>query len=297
MTNATNYNQYLQNIMNTFQCELEEITSFEPLFGGLTNHSYTFEVDKQKYVYREPGLDTDAYINRESEFYAQTKAKELGLDNSLVFMDQQEGWKISHFIEDARYFDYRNAHDVSVVLSKVKYLHEQNIQGPWEFDLWNKTLDFERQIGDVGRKHFEDYDDIRERVAHVYERVSQEGYPKTLCHNDIYTTNILFQGETFYLIDWEFAMVADPAVDLATFIVCSPYNFEEIIQVLHAYAGGTMAEKDLRHFIGYFAVTGFYWMNWAIFQENNGTDVGDFFENYYKYTKLFLEQSEAYEAR
>ncbi|AGN24774.1 choline/ethanolamine kinase [Erysipelothrix rhusiopathiae SY1027] len=53
-----------------------------------------------------------------------------------------------------------------------------------------------------------------------------------------------------------------------------------------------MSEADKHHFIGTFAVTGFYWMNWAIFQEHNGTDVGDFFENYAAYTRLFVEQAE-----
>lgn len=35
-------------------------------------------------------------------------------------------------------------------------------------------------------------------------------------------------------------------------------------------------------------------MNWAIFQEHNGTDVGDFFENYAMYTRLFVEQAEKF---
>lgn len=290
MTNTIN--NYTQNIAKTLECEIDSILNFTPLFGGLTNHSYTFEVDGKKYVYREPGVETDAYINRKSEFYAQLKAKELGLDNSLVFMDQTEGWKISNYIENARYFDYMHEKDVKVVIEKVRYLHDANIQGEWEFDLFQKIQDFKQEIGDVGRSHFSDYDDLSERVERIYECVSREGYAKTLCHNDIYTTNILFQDDNFYLIDWEFAMVADPAVDLATFIVCSPYDYSTILKVLDQYAGGTMSEADKHHFIGTFAVTGFYWMNWAIFQEHNGTDVGDFFENYAAYTRLFVEQAE-----
>lgn len=41
---------------------------------------------------------------------------------------------------------------------------------------------------------------------------------EAICHHDIHLGNLVEQGEKLYLIDWEYAAISDPALDLALFL-------------------------------------------------------------------------------
>src|SRR5699024_6323013 len=58
----------LENIIKVMKCKIEDITNIVPLKEGMTNLSFSFEVNDQKYVYRHPGFGTEAYIDRKAEY-------------------------------------------------------------------------------------------------------------------------------------------------------------------------------------------------------------------------------------
>ncbi|WP_225436566.1 hypothetical protein [Ligilactobacillus ruminis] len=59
-------------------------------------------------------------INRKTELFAQRKAKELGIDNSLIKMDMSV-WKISHYITDAKNCDLESSDEQLETI--MGYLH------------------------------------------------------------------------------------------------------------------------------------------------------------------------------
>ncbi|MGM7267584.1 hypothetical protein [Erysipelothrix rhusiopathiae] len=93
---------------------------------------------EKKYIYREPGVETDAYINRKSEFYAQLKAKELGLEAVLYLRIRLRVGRYRIILSMHAIF-YINEEDIKVVIENVRYIHDANIQGEWEFDLFQKS--------------------------------------------------------------------------------------------------------------------------------------------------------------
>lgn len=274
--------QILENITTSLNCELKDIKNIEAVKKGLTNLSFKFEVFDKVYMYRHPGVGTDSYINRRAEAYAQEVAKEYGLDDSFICMNPDKGWKIANYITDTHTMDYHNDYEVNASLEMIRKLHDLQLEGKYEFNVWKKTNDFIAMIAEKGRHDFDDFDELYNKLERVFQFTESDNYPKILCHCDFYDPNILFQGTRPYLIDWEYAGVDDPGVDLGTFIACSDYTFEEAMDILDRYEGKPMSFERRRHFIGYVALASYYWFIWAILQESNGATVGEYLYIWYR---------------
>ncbi|QIK70048.1 phosphotransferase [Erysipelothrix sp. HDW6C] len=281
----------LHNIMDVLECEVQDIKDIVAIKDGLTNTSFKFTVRDKNYIYRHPGVGTDSYINRKAEAFAQRVAKEQELDDSFIFMDEEEGWKLSYFIDDAHTLDYHNDEEVTIALSRIKALHDLKLPGDFEFDIWAKTHDFIDAISERGRDDFQDFDDLLEKMTRVYKLTEADKFDKILCHCDFYDPNILFKNSKMYLIDWEYAGVDDPGVDIGTFIACSDYSMEEAFDILEKYEGRPMSKERLQHFIAYVAIASYYWFIWAIFQESNGALVGEYLYIWYRYSYKYADKA------
>ena len=93
--------EIIANICSTLCCDANAITDIAVINAGLTNVSFSFNLDGEKYVYRHPGGTAGNLINRKSELFAQIAAKQTGIDKSVIKMDLS-GWKVSYFVKDAR---------------------------------------------------------------------------------------------------------------------------------------------------------------------------------------------------
>lgn len=279
--------EIFNNIISVLHCNVSDITGIVPIKDGLTNLSLKFEYDGKSYIYRHPGVGTDEYINRKSEFFAQHKAKELGFDDSYIYMDPEKGWKLSFFIEQARKLDYHQWDEVKQALEMIKDMHDQQLEGEFEFNIWQKSCDFIEKLSIEDRNAFDDFDALFEMVESVKAYADNDKVPLRLCHCDFYDPNILFSGNSLYLIDWEYAGVDDPGVDIGTFIACSDYTYEEAMKVLNLYNKAPMDPLMQRHFIAYIAIASYYWFVWAIFQESNGAAVGEYLTIWYNNSKSY----------
>lgn len=292
-------NAIMNNICKVLNCKVHDIHDIVPIKKGLTNISFKFTCLGKKYVYRHPGVGTDQYINRQSEAYSMSIAKELGLDETFIYMDQTAGWKISTFVENCRNLDYHNDHDVDEALSLVRRLHQARELSKWDFNIWGKTISFMHRIQlRSNRMSFPDLDDLNARIKRVYDFTEADHFPKFLCHCDCYSPNFITDGKKMYLIDWEYSGNDDPANDLGTFISCADYTYEEAVGILKRYFGRELTKAELRHYVGYVAIAAYYWFVWAIFQESIGSPVGEYLYLWYKYAKLYGDKAlELYEAK
>jgi len=279
------------NICRVLKCDEKDIVGISVMKQGLTNLSFSFIVGKNKYVYRHPGTGTDEYISRKSEAFSIQKAAELGLDNTVIYMDPDEGWKISHFIEDARILDYRNREEVKTALSYIKKLHNAKIVSEYDFNIWKKTKDlFDR----IDKKHtdFEDFQELFNNMKKLHKKVEQDKTEKILCHCDCYNPNFLLdKKDRMYLIDWEYSGNDDPANDIGTFICCSDYNYEEALEIIELYHGHKPNTEELRHSLAYVAIASFYWYVWAMFQESVGNTVGEYLLIWYDNAKFYMKKA------
>lgn len=280
--------QIIKNICNTLKCDESAPNNFVQIKKGLTNISLLFEVDKNKYIYRHPGVGTQEIINRESECFSQHIAKELGLDETFIYMCPNDGWKISKFVDNCIDFDYKNPIHVKEAMSLVKKLHDSNIKSNWEFNIFKES---DKLLNLLYSNKQTSYDfniaDLREKINKLYEYSESDNIQKRLCHNDCYDPNFLTDNKKMFLIDWEYSGNADPASDIGTFICCSEYTVDEALEVLKTYFGRDLTSIEERHYIAYIGICSYYWFVWALYKESLGEDLKYYLNLWYKYSNIY----------
>ncbi len=278
----------LDNICNTLNAQRQEITGVEPLKAGLTNLSVLFSCKGKRYVYRHPGNGTDEIINRHAEAFALNVAKRLGLDETYLYENPDEGWKISAYVDGCTDFDYRNSEHVKKALRLAKRLHESGVEGPWTFDFFQEGLNIIELLKGLSYPLPPDFDELLTAVTSLNVAMQQDIGEPCLCHNDFYAPNFLVKGDDMWLIDWEYAAMGDWACDIGNFVAQgSGYSVEEATAALEHYFGRPATVQETRHCIGAVGVVGFYWYVWAMYKEAMGNPVGEWLYTWYKAAKCF----------
>lgn len=277
----------LDNICATLGCERSGISGIVPIKQGLTNLSFRFEVGGMRYVYRHPGFGTDAIVNRSSETASQRVAADLGIDSTFVFESPEEGWKISRFVEDAQHPEYHNEEDLVRLMGIARRLHSCGVDTGFAFDIHEDTLSTIKLLDAKRRTSFRDFDELFGLANRLNDLVKEQGVAPVLSHNDFYPPNFLMKDGRIDLIDWEYSGMSDYASDIAVFICCDEFDYDEALHVFETYFGRPMTDEELFHCVAYTAVVAFHWFIWALYQDMCGSPVGELLYLYYKYTKLF----------
>ncbi|MBR1454581.1 MAG: phosphotransferase [Lachnospiraceae bacterium] len=281
----------LLNICKDFKCDMKDITNIRVIKSGLTNNSFIFQLRGKKYVYRHPGIGTEKYINRKSEAYSMKVASKNNLDNTFVFMDGKEGYKISHYISGARELNYHSRKEVEAAVTLIKKLHSLNIRSKYDFNIWKKTQQFIKILNMSNVKINGKI--LYSKISDIYNYVNKDSVAKKcLCHNDCYSPNfIIDKQKRMSLIDWEYSGNDDPASDIGTFISCSNYSDREALKIIDMYFNNKTTKKQQIHYIGYIAICSFYWYIWSLYQEYRGNEVGEWsylwYKNAIQYVKIF----------
>ena len=277
----------LDNICKTLEVGRADITGIDPISQGLTNLSFRFDVAGESYVYRHPGAGTDKIISREAEAFSQQVGRDLGLDDTYIYEDPQEGWKISRFLTDCVEMDYGDWAQVEEALTMARKLHTCGIESRWSFDVYEKTQELVALLDEQHRASFEDFRELYELIDGLAKYVAADGTPPCLCHNDFYNPNLLVSEGKMYLIDWEYSGMSDYASDLGTFVCCSPYGLAETDRVLKLYFQREPSAHERAHCLSYIAISSFYWFVWALYKDACGAPVGEWLYLWYKNAKVF----------
>ncbi len=277
----------LDNICKTLDVHRSDVCGIVPISQGLTNLSFKFEVGGAQYVYRHPGAGTDAIISREAETFSQHVAQRLGLDDTFVYEDAQEGWKISRFLPSCTELDYHDQEQVACAMRMARTLHGSGEQSRWTFDVYDKTLEIIALLDERQRSSYADFKELFDLIEGLANHVRADGTEPCLCHNDFYSPNLLVQDGKMYLIDWEYSGMSDYASDLGTFICCSDYGYDEAVAVLREYFQREPSPAELAHCLSYIALSSYYWFIWALYKDACGSPVGEWLYLWYKNAKLF----------
>lgn len=85
----------LRNICKILKCEVKDIVGVQVIKEGLTNSSFKFTVRGKDYVFYSLGIGVNQYINQESGIQSVKNISDLGLDDTFIYMNSKEGWKIT----------------------------------------------------------------------------------------------------------------------------------------------------------------------------------------------------------
>ena len=289
------HTKIMRNIARVLDCKQSEILNFKAIKEGLTNTSFVFEVNGKKYVYRYPGDGTEAIISRQHEKKALELAKSISVDPTFIFMDAEQGWKISSFVEGIRTPDYDSFDDSKRVLAVLRSLHERNLSVPWSFMPWEEAGKIEVILrSEKGGIADQEFDQLKENVRKCYQKCDGDGITMRFCHCDTYAPNWMLTDKETILIDWEYAGNADPGCDIGTYIMDSMWEVPEAERFIREYCGESMTEQQLFHYLAYTAILSYYWYVWALYREACGAVMGESLYNWHvmakRYSKYLVER-------
>lgn len=94
-------------------------------------------------------------------------------------------------------------------------------------------------------------------------------------------------NEILYLIDWEYAGMQDPHVDIAMFCIYSLYDRQQVDELIQMYFDDTCSDEIIIKIYCYIAVCGLLWSNWCEYKRQLGVDFGEYSLRQYRYAKEY----------
>ena len=279
-------------ICKVLQVKIEEVTNIVAMKKGMTNRSFVFNCKGKKYVIRVPGAGTDQLINRRQEADVYTVIDGKHICDDIVYIDPDNGYKITEFLEGARVCDPFNRQDVKKCMKKLRDFHALKFQVQHTFDIF-KQMDFYESLWNGLPSAYRDYKETKNHVLSLKSYIDAHVRETVLAHIDAVSDNFLFierdGQEEIRLIDWEYAGMQDPDIDVAMFCIYSLYDREQIDYAIDSYfAEGCDDETRIKIYC-YIAVCGLLWSNWCEFKRNLGVDFGEYALGQYRYAKEYYE--------
>lgn len=273
---ANSNSKIIANIKSVFHCGDEDIVAFRCINEGLTNTSFIFRIAGEDYIYRHPGDGTELIINRKNERTSLENAKALGIDPTYIYMDVDEGWKISKYVKQFREPDYNSQEDSKLVIDVMRRLHASNIKVDYGLYPWEDACAIEALLKEKDPTCFDQYEDLKERIHRLYEMTIGDGVTPCFCHGDTYKHNWMIEPNgNVILIDWEYSGFSDPGIDVGYYIVDAMYDIDTAKAFIKEYLQDTWNAKLEFHYLSYTAIIAYYWFVWAMYRESCGADMGE----------------------
>lgn len=97
------------------------------------------------FVYRHPGNGSDVLAIRGRKSIVQKQIEESRVDNTLIAMSVDDGWRISRFVEN-RPFDYHNLNDAVRAMLLLRDLHQVKPKVRWDNDVMRGTARITKKV-------------------------------------------------------------------------------------------------------------------------------------------------------
>ena len=129
--------------------------------------------------------------------------------------------------------------------------------------------------------------------------VEKSDSPLCLCHIDAVQDNFIFTKEGVKMIDWEYAGMADPLLDIAMGAIYSYMDFSEAKAFLEDYLwaakeenleqplllGGRTKEELEKQLVAYMGLSGLLWSLWCAYKMRKGQEFGEYSLKMLRYFK------------
>ena len=284
-------NQAMKLVSEVFDVPESEIRNIRCLKSGMTNKSFLFQLHGRNYICRIPGPGTELLINRRQEEAAYQAVKTLNITEHLFYLNGETGYKIAEYYDDVRNADPKNQEDMKQCMKMLKRLHQSGLEVSHSFDI-RERISFYLGLcrGRTGIL-FEDFDNVYLHMVELLDWLDTLNRPKVLSHIDGNVDNFLFSGDgTVRLIDWEYAGMCDPLIDIAMCSIYSYYSEDELKQLMELYFDRPPIMPEQKVIYAYVALGGFLWSLWAIYKSTLGEEFGEYTIIMYRYAKKYHEK-------
>jgi len=224
----------LHSILGT---TLGEISAIVPIESGTTGSSYRIDTAASRFVAKFFAPESDVLLGPRAQFDLLTQLASSGIAPKPAACDDAAGLLVTEYIDDAvavSPVEIRLVDRIRELGALLKQLHRSEVAVP-KFEPDTYALRYFGRLGGFEQLSKAD----RERGSELLELAASLNF-ETAClsHNDLTSDNVLF-GQSPKLIDFDYAALAPPLLDLASVTVMNDFGPEEQTQLLDVYGADT----------------------------------------------------------
>ena len=282
----------IQVICEALGAQQDEVTNITVLKKGMTNRSFLFSCKDKKYIMRIPGEGTDQLINRRQEAAVYQTIAGRKICDEIAYINPENGYKITEYLDGARVCDAEKEEDLQKCMKKLREFHGQKLKVDHSFDLFGQ-MEYYESLWEGTPSAYKDYEKTKAHVLQLKDYIEANAGEWVLTHIDAVPDNFLFVEENgkeeIRLIDWEYAGMQDPHVDIAMFCIYSLYKKEQVDHLIDLYFEGSCDDKTRIKIYCYIAVCGLLWSNWCEYKRKLGVEFGEYSLRQYRYAKDYYK--------
>ena len=288
MYNEKKYTNVISLIAEVLGTDKDAIKDVTVLDKGMTNDSFRFRFEGRHCIIRIPGAGTEKIIDRGQEYEVYKSLIGRGFSESVIYLNPKTGCKITEFWQEARVCDAAMPGDVGKCMRRLRDVHESKISVNHIFDLFERIEHYEKlRSGEASI--FGDYTDTKDKVYELKHYIDAQPKKSVLSHIDAISDNFLLIGDDVKMIDWEYAGMHDPHVDIAMFAIYSLYDREELDKLIDLYFMDGCGTAVRIKIYCYVAACGLLWSNWCEYKRLCGVDVGEYSIRQYGYARDYYK--------
>ena len=231
-------------------------------------------------------------INRRQEAAVYQAIKGKNICDDIAYINPENGYKITEFLENARVCDPLDCEDVKKCMKRLRDFHGLGLKVNHEFDIFGQ-IEFYESLWEGNASVYKDYEKTKSNVLSLRSYIETHVSEKVLTHIDAVPDNFLFINqngkEEIRLIDWEYAGMQDPHVDVAMFCIYSLYNKRQVDRLIAVYFTEGCDDETRIKIYCYIAACGLLWSNWCEYKRNLGVEFGEYSLRQYRYAKEYFK--------
>lgn len=289
-TSSHLHSDALSLIASCLHCKEAELSEIQVLKKGMTNRSFSFTCRGDKYIMRIPGEGTDSLINRRQEAAVYKAIQGHDLCDSPLYLNPDNGYKITRYLTNSRTGDANNETDLIRMVDKLRDFHSLRLEVAHSFPLFDQIQRYE-DLRENTPSAYSDYLTTKRAVFSLKEYIDAQEKSFCLTHIDAVPDNFLFvekEGDTqVQLLDWEYAGMQDPHVDLAMFSIYALYQKDQIDHLLDLYFNHSCSIQTRIKIYCYVSICGLLWSNWCEYKNLLGVEFGQYSLCQYRYAKEY----------
>jgi thiamine kinase-like enzyme len=241
----------------------------EPLPGGLTNRNYKITTPGGTYVLRHsnPSSADELAVDRRAEYENTVRAAATGVGAPVVDFLPDDGVLVVGFLEGESLTDehLQRPGILPRVAVACRRLHGGQ---PFvnRFDMFERQADY---LGRVRRRGFRlprGYLDHAGNVGRIREAMGTRPVPPRPCNNDLLAANFIDDGETVFIIDYEYSGNNDPYFELGNIWSECHLTVDQLEELVGSYDGAP-SKRHLARARLWGLMSQYGWTLWASIQD------------------------------
>jgi thiamine kinase-like enzyme len=219
-----------------------------PLGGGVTNANYRVDVDGEAFVVRIWTDGVEALgVDRAHECACAIAASRLGVAPEVVHALPDDGVVVTRFAPGRSLVPGEPApRDVIERVVRSMRRYHGGPAFPRTFSPFETVEAYLGTARAAGAPLPGDIERLRGATRDIRAALGRGRTEIRPCHNDLWGPNLIDDGDTVRVVDWEYAGMGDVCFDLANFAIYHAPTDADLAALIDAYFGGPAAAAAAR---------------------------------------------------